>query len=471
MMMIREWGRFGLRFRMGLVVSALVAMPGWASAQNADSKADNPGDDRGVKSMAGGILPLEKFGGEVTERGYLLGDWGGLRTDLAKKGIRFRGSLTPVFQSVVDGGTEETSAFGQSGDFWSALDLHRMGVMRGGLLVMRAEWDTGRTVNNKAGTLMAPSFNALIPVSGEAGRDIFSLTSLYYTQFLGERFGVWFGRTDTFHNANLNEFTGLNPQVGKTQFQNLALTAIPVMTVTQPYVTSLGAGVFARPTDNWELAAMVMDSRESSLTDGLGDFGRDWNSFFTAAYRYRIGDLPGRQMVGFSYSWNGDYTKLDGSQLSNIVRGVPLRSEEETWAVIYSGFQYIQVFDGDTSKPINLKDGRADHRGWGVFLLAGLADEDTNPVQWSLAGGIGVRGLLPSRPNDEFGIGYFVIDIKDDVVANIIGLKSTEQGAEIYYDFEVLPSVHITADLQVIDPGLAASDTTVILGLRTNITF
>ncbi len=394
-MLIGDWARFRLCFRMALVVSAVVAMPGWADAQTADSKL---GDDSGAKALHGGILPLAKFGGDLTERGYLLGDWGGLRTDLANKGIRFRGSLTPVFQSITEGGRDETSAFSQSGDFWSALDLHRMGVIPGGLLTMRAEWDTGRTVNNKAGTILAPSFNAMMPVSGEAGRDIFSLTSLYYTQFLGEKFGVWFGRTDNFHNANLNEFAGLNPHVGKTQFQNLGLTTIAVMPVSQPYVTSLGAGVFARPTENWELAAMVMDSRESSLTDGLDDFGRDWNSFFTAAYRHRIGDLPGRQMVGYSYSWNGDYTKLDNTQLSNIVRGAPLQSEDETWAVIYSGYQYIQVFDGDTSKPINLKDGRADHRGWGVFLMAGFADEDTNPVQWSLSGGI---GNVP--PTVEFG--------------------------------------------------------------------
>ena len=454
-----------------LSVLVLAAMPASAGAQTADSKTDIPGDDSGAKAMHGGILPLQKFGGALTERGFLLGDWGGLRTDLAKKGIRFRGSLTPLLQSIEDGGIDETSGFSQSGDIWLALDFHRMGLIRGGLLVARAEFDTGRNINNKTGTLFAPSYNTIVPVSGEVGRDVFALTSLYYTQFLGERFGVWFGRTDTHHNANLNEFTGLSPRVGKTQFQNLALTAIPVMPVSQPYVTALGAGVFARPTDNLELAALVIDSRESSLTSGFDDFGRDWNSFITAAYRHRIGDLPGRQLIGYSYSWNGDYTTLDQSQLLNLVRGTPLQSEEETWALIYSGFQYIQVFGGDTSKPINLKDGRADLRGWGIFLLAGLADKDTNPIQWSLAAGIGGRGLMESRPNDEYGIGYFVAEIKSGVVADIIGLKNTEQGMEVYYDFEVVPSFHVTTDLQVIDPGVAAADTAVILGLRANITF
>ncbi|MCZ6804183.1 MAG: carbohydrate porin, partial [Proteobacteria bacterium] len=121
--------------------------------------------------------------------------------------------------------------------------------------------------------------------------------------------------------------------------------------------------------------------------------------------------------------------------------------------------------------PINLKDGRADHRGWGVFLMAGLADEDTNPVQWSLAGGIGGRGLLASRPNDSFGIGYFVLDLKGGVVANIIGIKGAEQGVEIYYEAEITPWLHVTPDLQIVDPGLSASDTAVIFGLRVNMNF
>ncbi len=103
--------------------------------------------------------------------------------------------------------------------------------------------------------------------------------------------------------------------------------------------------------------------------------------------------------------------------------------------------------------------------------MAGLADEETNPVQWSLAGGIGGRGILPSRPNDSFGIGYFVIDLKDGVVANLIGLKGAEQGAEIYYEAEITPWFHITPNIQVVDPGLSASDTAVIFGVRTNFSF
>ena len=455
----------------GLIALALFVAPTLTFGQTADSKSGEKSQQYSTKELHSGILPPLDYGGDLSSRGFLLGDWGGLRTDLAQKGIRFRGWLTPNLQSVTSGGSDDDTAFGASGDFWSAVDFHKMGIIPGGLLVMRVEFDVGESVVKNAGTIMAPSYNAILPISGQLDRDTASLTSFYYTQFFGEQFGVWFGRSDTHHNANLGEFAGLNPQVGNTQFQNFALTAIPVMPISQPYVSSLGAGVFARPTKNLSLAAMVMDSRESSRRSGFDDFGKDWNSFFAVNLQHRLGDLPGGQLLGYSYSWNGDYTRLTSSQLINLVTGMPLQSESETWAVIYSAWQYIQVFEGDTSKPINLNDGRADHRGWGVFLMAGLADEDTNPVQWSLAGGIGGRGLLPSRPNDSFGVGYFFIDLKSGVVANLIGLESSEQGVEIYYEAEIIPWFHVTPDLQIVDPGLSANDTAVILGLRGNFIF
>ncbi len=461
----------GIFIRLFAFVLTLFVVPAIALSQTAGSKSGNESQQHSTKELHGGILPPVDYTGDLSSRAFLPGDWGGLRTDLAEKGIRFRGWLTPNLQRVTSGGSEDDTAFGASGDLWSALDFHQMGVIPGGLLTVRAEFDVGKSVAKSAGTILPPSYNAILPIAGERDRDSLSITSLYYTQFFGEKFGVWLGRSDTHHNANLGEFAGLNPQVGNTQFQHFALTAIPVMPLSQPYVSSLGAGVFARPTKDLSLAAMVMDSRESSQQTGFDDFGKDWNLFFAANLQHRLGDLPGGQLVGYSYSWNGDYTKLESSQLQNLITGTPLQSESETWAVIYSGWQYLQVFEGDTSKHVNLGDGRADHRGWGVFLMAGLADEDTNPVQWSVAGGIGGRGLFSSRPNDSFGIGYFLIDLKDGVVANLIGLKRAEQGVEMYYEAEITPWFHVTPDLQIVDPGLSASDTAVIVGLRANFSF
>jgi porin len=456
---------------LSVFAAALFVIPSLALGQTATSKPGADSQHHDVRDLHSGILPIRNFGGDLSSRAYLLGDWGGRRTELANKGIQFKGSLTPTLQSVTSGGLQSDTELGVSGDVWAALDFDRMGVIPGGLLVVRVEYDVGNSIVQSAGALMSPSYNAIIPVTSELDADTLTITNLYYTQFFGKKFGAWFGRTDNHHNANLGEFAGLNPNVGKTQFQNLAMTAIPVMPISQPYVTSLGGGVFAQPTRNLSFAAMVMDSRESSQRHGLDDFGRDWNAFFTARLQHNLGGLPGGQLLGYSYSWDGDYTKLENNQIKNVVAGTPLGSASDSWAIIYSGWQYVQVFDGDTSKPINLNDGRADHRGWGVFLMAGLADDDTNPIQGSLTVGVGGRGLLPGRPNDSFGIGYYILDVKSDVVADFIGLKSDEQGIEIFYEAEISPWLHVTPDLQIIDPGLSASDTAVILGLRVNVNF
>lgn len=453
-------------------VSSVVLFAGLSVAQ-AQTASPEVGKEEtfSTKELHQGIIPLRDYSGDLATRSNLLGDWGGLRSDLAKKGVVFRGWLTPLLQDVADGGADTGTEFGASIDLWGALDFDRMGVIPGGLLVTRVESDVGDSTLTSAGTVQAPSYNSVLPVASKPDDNTLSITNFYYTQFFGEKFGAWVGRTDTHHNANLGEFAGLNPQVGNTQFMNLALTAVPVMPLTQPYVTSLGAGVFARPIRDLSFAASIMDSRESSLDVGLDEFGQDWNAFATVSYQHRLGDLPGSQLVAFSYSFAGDYAEIDEGQLPNLPGGTPLSSKDETWAAIYSGWQYIQVFDGDTSKYVNTGDGRADHRGWGLFFIGGLADEDTNPVQWSGAGGIGGRGILPDRPNDQFGIGYYYIDLIGGAFADLAGLEGSEQGVEVYYEAEVLPWFYVTPDVQVIDPGISGNDTAVILGLRGNVTF
>ena len=80
----------------------------------------------------------------------------------------------------------------------------------------------------------------------------------------------------------------------------------------------------------------------------------------------------------------------------------------------------------------------------------GVADEDTNPLNWSLAGGVGGRGLIPGREEDVFGIGYFYNDLQQgDVVDRTLDLRSAEQGFEIFYEAQVTGWLHVTPDLQV----------------------
>ena len=46
-----------------------------------------------------------------------------------------------------------------------------------------------------------------------------------------------------------------------------------------------------------------------------------------------------------------------------------------------------------------------------------------------------------------------------------------ERGLELFYQVEVTPWCHITADMQVITPTLELAETSLVLGLRAKIDF
>ena len=45
------------------------------------------------------------------------------------------------------------------------------------------------------------------------------------------------------------------------------------------------------------------------------------------------------------------------------------------------------------------------------------------------------------------------------------------QGGEIYYNAQITPWFHLTADLQVVEPALGANDTAVVAGMRAKLEF
>jgi porin len=96
-----------------------------------------------------------------------------------------------------------------------------------------------------------------------------------------------------------------------------------------------------------------------------------------------------------------------------------------------------------------------------------VADNDTNPFNWSLAGGVGGRGLIPGREKDVFGVGYFYNGLEQGgVVDRTLDIRDGEQGFEVFYEAQLTPWLRLTPDVQVVRPGFGDNDTAVVLGLR-----
>jgi porin len=103
--------------------------------------------DTNTPPAAAGLLPVPDYSGDFWTRRDLAGDWGGVRSDLANKGVQFGLQWNQYGQGIVDGGRDRTSTYGGNLDYTLNLDLMRMGVLPGALVKFRAETRYGRSVN------------------------------------------------------------------------------------------------------------------------------------------------------------------------------------------------------------------------------------------------------------------------------------------------------------------------------------
>ena len=70
------------------------------------------------------------FVGSTLERSKLTGDWLGLRTTLADRGITFDISSTQFYQGVASGGLEQSFPYGGRNDYFLTLDGEKLGLWK-----------------------------------------------------------------------------------------------------------------------------------------------------------------------------------------------------------------------------------------------------------------------------------------------------------------------------------------------------
>lgn len=428
-----------------------------ATASEPDNTADKPAQ------TAEGILPLPAYGGNIWTRSHLLGDFDGARSDLAEQGVQFDIEWTQTVQGVVDGGLDETTRYGGSLDYNLKLDLQRMGVMQGGLVTIRAESRYGNSVNVASGSFLSVNTDAFFPLTSTVDDDIaFTITSLNYTQFFSPQFGVFVGKIDML-DGDLNEFASGR---GVTQFQNSALITNPVGAISLPYST-LAGGLVWKPTAEVSVSSVLLNSVDSSTTTGFGDFGDGWIWLTGLQFQYRLGDLPGGQSVSVLYEGDSEF-RLIGS-LFVPQPGIDTDvTEDSTWHVSWNGWQYLWTEEAPDA-PIDLLNRVPDLQGFGLFARAGVADQDTNPIDWSINIGVGGRGIIPGRDDDVFGIGYYYNNINAERLPG--GINDYGHGLEAFYNIALTPSSFLTLDAQVVEGPFQGTDTAVILGARLHLRF
>jgi porin len=413
-----------------------------------------------------GVLEVEEYGGEFSEREYLTGDWGGTRRDWAERGLSFDFEWTQVLQGIVKGGIEQKWAYEGSLDYIVKADLMRMGVVPGALVTLRGESRYGDSINDFTGLIYPANLDGLVPLTSPPDEPIpFTITELNLRQRVVDGAGFLVGKIQNL-DIDFNEFASGR---GRYQFMNLSFVVDPALALTTPYST-LAAGVFWEPGPELRLTSTLMNTDDSSTTTGFNDFGKGatWSS--EATTQYKLLGLPGGGNALVNYAFGGDFR--DVNTLAGGIAGVPTTASDKSssWAVSFSAWQYLFTKESP-DVTIDITDGRQDLQGIGVFSRVGFADTTTNPVDWFASIGFTGRGLIPGRDEDSCGIAYAYNDIQD--VSQIAGnlLDRQTEVFELYYDVAVLGSVNLTADFQWIRGAFTSVDASYIVGFRLNIRF
>lgn len=447
------------------VLWTLAAASAVGSGADGQPEASAPAAPAATEATKG-ILPIPDYSGDILTRPFLLGDLWGARTDLADSGVQFNIDWSQTFQSVVDGGRDDDSRYGGSLDYNVNLDLQKMGLMPGALIKFKAESRYGKSVNRAAGTILPVNTDAFFPLASPLDESIpVAVTNLMYTQYLSATFGVFAGKFDTL-DGDLNEFASGR---GTAQFLNSNFLFNPVAALGLPYST-LGAGLVWAPSPKFLLSSTVMSAADSSTTSGFDSIGDGWYWSTSAYCQYRLGTLPGGVSVTGMYSWDNEFTDVGKRFVFNPGEGVALATTDTTWAVMANAWQYVST-EEDLDKPIDLSNGTPDRQGVGLFARVGFADQDTNPIEWSVSAGVGARGLIPSRDNDALGVGYFYQSLQTGRIVGVLGVDDQSQGVEAFYNIAITPGAHLTLDAQWADSPRGAIDAAWILGLRLRLQF
>ena len=407
------------------------------------------------------------YSGSFLPRSTLTGDWGGGRNDLAAKGVTIDANLVMTEQGVVNGGKSSAWENGGRSSLLFKADTGKLGLWPGGFLTAEVEGNFGKGVNRNTGGLMTVDTNQIFPTPNEESA---SIPALNFTQFFSEYAGVIVGKMDT-SSGDMNEFAHGK---GETQFMNLAFNLNPALLLTVPYST-LGAGLVILPTKDPKAAIATFSVVSTVGEAGTSGFDTLNNGSLSYNLETRVRTdffgLTGHQLVGGIYS-NKDFTSMD--QRFILERGAnSIEKKSDSWAAYYNFDQYFY-------EPV-----KGSGKGAGIFGRFAATDGNPNFLHYFYSLGVGGKGVIASRPDDRFGLGWYYIDIKSP---NFTGPLTTrealkdEQGFEVFYSVALTPWALLTPNVQVVEGSqqqtlalLPANrkniDTTTIIGLRLQLIF
>jgi porin len=412
--------------------------------------------------------------GDFLDRTQLTGDWGGLRTRLARSGVFIDGYTTVANEDVTSGGLKTGSHLVVNTQFSLNVDTGRAGLWSGGLLHVtlqdRAGDGPSKTFTSGASV---PSYYGLLLPEPTANNQV-QVSEFYVAQALGPKVAVIAGETSNLFIPDQTAFANSY----RYAFSNFAFNKNP-MTPNFYQPTSLSVLAAWRPTANLSIAGGVLDPYTTS-NNFVDHAFRKQNYYLMAIQSYSIDGLPGQFSPAFNWSnqpqldLSHPFSSLRLAQIPQAIgflvggpdsRGLATNSRDQSWFLIANMSQYL--WTPYTPEEIAYRLGTGQQlRGIGVIARAGYAPEQTNTVSRDASVALFARGVWNARPEDSIGAGFYYNGVSSDLQTSVSILSAgtirlhDERGAEVFYDLALTPALHLAVSYQHIWDPLTATAAT-----------
>ena len=395
---------------------------------------------------------------DVWSRDRLMGDWGGLRTDLEESGITLALTYQSVFQVNMHGGRETKNGHDIGGSYILGLefDFEKMFDLQGGSFFMEVKGTYGGEGDDFDGEKIGGLFRTNQIADTE--ESIFVNKWWYRQRLHDDRVEFRLGVIESFKDLfDVNKVAGSD----EDQFTNRLLVGNP----TIPHANALGAYLNVWPTDWLYVRAMVVDPERTSRTTGF-DTGLHGNAnvrvFGELGFVPQL-DSPNGKLLGH-YRFGTWYDPVAKTKFRNTLGGLLATRTDSSDMGFYFGFD--QVCWKENADP-------KDNQGLSIFGRYGVAHGDVNRFAqfWSFGGQL--TGLIEGRDEDRLGFGFAQAIQSDDFHNEIRPRANRETVYEVYYAYQATPWCVITPDLQFItNPGGDKGDRDAfVAGVRVRLWF
>ncbi len=457
-------------------------------------------------SVFAGSYPSEEIKNDAEswwKGDYATGDWLGVRTTLEDKGLEISGGYTAEVWGNMTGGLKQGAVYTGLLDFGATVDLEKLAGWKGASVSTTWLWLSGRDASEDlAGNLLT--------ISNLAGFNTLRMSELWFQQDFFQRgddaasgLSIRLGQLTADGEFVISDYGALFTN-GSFGWPAFLYTNIPEGGPGYPMGT-LGIRVALNPWEWMTLQSAVFQGNVFAQDVNRHGFRWDLNSdqgYFwinELQVRWNQGEdtnaLPGQAKFG---AW---FHTADFADPFFDEDGVPLADEDssgnpQTHSWNY-GFYWIldQMLYREPAESMTAagfsKDGKSvaagqgsgqfmekpSQQGLGWFGRIAFGPQNRNFVGFYAESGLVYTGLIPTRDEDQVGVGFVYAQLTNGARETLELEGSRGVGAEMVLEFTykaiLTPWLYVQSDAQfVINPGATQDlNNAFVLGGRVSINF